>query len=140
MGTFLSVRALHEEGVPSKEVARRLGIDVRTVRAYLRKIEGGMTEPARVVVPRKLDRFAEVIEAKVLQGLTAVQIYQDPCREDEFAASYPTVQRRVQELRTGAPEVISLPRNARISCPFRRSATSSGTGVCTRCAMIVTSR
>jgi len=105
MGTFLSVRALHEEGVPNKEVARRLGIDVRTVRAYLRKIEGGMTEPARALAPRKLDRFAEVIEAKVLQGLTAVQIYQDLCREDEFDASYPTVQRRVRELRKGVPEV-----------------------------------
>ncbi|MBC7221247.1 IS21 family transposase [Candidatus Bipolaricaulota bacterium] len=105
MGTFLSVRALHDEGVPNKEVARRLGIDVRTVRAYLRKIEGGMTEPARAVVARKLDRFAEVIEAKVLQGLTAVQIYQDLCREDGFDASYPTVQRRVRTLRRGAPEV-----------------------------------
>jgi DNA-binding transcriptional MerR regulator len=41
--------------VPNKEVARRLGIDVRTVRAYLRKIEGGMIKPARAVVPRKLD-------------------------------------------------------------------------------------
>jgi len=59
MGTFLSVRALHEEGVPNKEVARRLGIDVRTVRAYLRKIEGGMPEPARAVVPRLLERLVE---------------------------------------------------------------------------------
>ncbi len=112
MGTFLSVRALHEEGVPNKEVARRLGIDVRTVRAYLRKIEGGMTEPVRAPLPRKLDRFAEVIEAKVLQGLTAVQIYQDLCREDEFDASYPTVQRRVRELRQDDPEVYCRMRYA----------------------------
>lgn len=112
MGTFLSVRALREEGVPNKEVARRLGIDVRTVRAYLRKIEGGMTEPARAVAPRKLDRFAEVIEAKVLQGLTAVQIWQDLCREEGFAASYPTVQRRVRELRHSDPEVYCRMRYA----------------------------
>lgn len=112
MGTFLSVRALHEEGVPNKEMARRLGIDVRTVRAYLRKIEGGMTEPVRARVPRKLDRFAEVIEAKVRQGLSAVQIYQDLCREEEFDASYPTVQRRVRELRGSTPEVYCRMRYA----------------------------
>lgn len=31
MSTFLSVRALHEARVPKKTIARRLGIDVRTV-------------------------------------------------------------------------------------------------------------
>ncbi len=112
MGTSLSVKALHEEGVPNKEVARRLGIDVRTVRAYLRKIEGGMTEPARAAVPRKLDRFAEVIESKVLQGLTAVQIHQDLCREDGFSASYPTVRRWVRDLRKDELEVYCRMRYA----------------------------
>jgi hypothetical protein len=32
LGTFLSVRVLHEEGMPKKAIACRLGIDVRTVR------------------------------------------------------------------------------------------------------------
>jgi DNA-binding NarL/FixJ family response regulator len=38
MSTFLSIRALHEEGVPKKAIARRLGIDRRTVREYIRRI------------------------------------------------------------------------------------------------------
>lgn len=105
MSTFLSVRALHEEGVPKKEIGRRLGIDVRTVRKYVRRIESGAKEPRRRRVPSKLDPFGELIEGKVRQGLTAVQIHQDLCREAGFDASYETVKRRVQKLRPRAPEV-----------------------------------
>lgn len=112
LGTFLSVRALHEEGMPKKAIARRLGIDVRTVRKHLRRIGEGAREPRRARVPRKLDRFAEVIEDKVLQGLTAMQIYQDLSREEDFDASYPTVQRRVRELRNIEPQVYCRMRYA----------------------------
>ena len=35
VSTFLAVRALHEEGVPKKAIARRLSIDVRTVRKHI---------------------------------------------------------------------------------------------------------
>lgn len=105
MGTFLSIRALHEEGMPKKAIARRLGIDVRTVRKHLQRVREGVQEPRRARVPRKLDPFAERIEAKVLQGLTAMQIYQDLHHEEGFDASYPTVQRKVRELRTREPQV-----------------------------------
>lgn len=79
MSTFLSVRALHEERVPKKMIARRLGIDVRTVRSHIRLIDRGASEPRRAAVSKKLDGFLEVIEAKTAQGLSAVQIYQDLC-------------------------------------------------------------
>ncbi len=55
MGLFLSIRALYEEGVAKKAIARRLGIDRRTVRKYLRRIEAGAVEPGRARVPSKLD-------------------------------------------------------------------------------------
>ena len=41
MSTFLSVRALLEEGVPKKTIARRLGIDPRTVRRYAGRLAAG---------------------------------------------------------------------------------------------------
>ena len=41
MSSFLTIRALHEEGTPKKTIARRLGLDVRTVRKYIRRIEAG---------------------------------------------------------------------------------------------------
>lgn len=106
MSTFLSVKALHEEGVPKKVMARQLGIDVRTVRKHVRRIEAGASEPRRAAVPRLLDPFEEELEAKLGQGLSAVQIYQDLCREvDGFPASYETVKRRVRALRREEPVV-----------------------------------
>ncbi|HKI84147.1 MAG TPA: IS21 family transposase, partial [Candidatus Krumholzibacteria bacterium] len=53
-----------------------------------------------------LDPLAETIEAKVGQGLSAVQIYQDLCREIEgFPDSYETVKRAVRALRHEDPVV-----------------------------------
>lgn len=55
MSSFLSVRALHEEGVPKKTIARRLGIDRRTVRKYINRIERGAADP--VIASAVLDRL-----------------------------------------------------------------------------------
>ncbi|MCC7012897.1 MAG: IS21 family transposase [Planctomycetes bacterium] len=105
MTMFLSVRALHEERVPKKTIARRLGVDVRTVRAYIRRIAHGASEPRRASVPKKLDRFVDRIEAKVGQGLSAVQIFQDLSEDPLFDACYDTVKRAVRKLRHDEPEV-----------------------------------
>jgi len=106
MSTFLAVRALRDQGVPKKEIARRLGIDRRTVRKYVRRIDRGETEPKRVLRgPAKLDPFRGVIEEKVASGLSAVQVFQDLGAREDFDASYPTVRRLVQRLRAVEPEV-----------------------------------
>ena len=105
MSSFLSVRALHEEGVPKKTIARRLGIDRRTVRKYINRIERGAAEPRRAAVSKKLDPFVQVIEQKVSQGLSGVQIYQDLCVLPGFGACYETVKRAVRTLKHVEPEV-----------------------------------
>jgi len=105
MGLFLSIRALHEEGLSKKAIGRRLGVDVRTVRKYLRRIESGATAPERARGPGKLERFEATVAAKVEQGLSAVQIYQDLCAEPGFSASYETVKRAVRTLRRSEPVV-----------------------------------
>ncbi len=99
MSTFLSVRALHEQGTAKKTIARRLGIDVRTVRKYVQRIDLGAREPRRARVPGKLDPFRERIDAMVQRGLSAVQIWQELRREPTFTTSYETVKRLVRELR-----------------------------------------
>lgn len=99
------IGALHEEGVANKAIARRLGVDVRTVRKYIARIERGAEGPRRTRVASKLDRFGAQIEAKVEQGLSAVQIYQDLCGQEGFGASYETVKRRVRGLRRTEPQV-----------------------------------
>jgi transposase len=104
MSTFLSVRALLEEGVPKKTIARRLGIDRRTVRRYAGCLASGPYEPRRARVPGKLDGQASRLEELARKGLTAVQIYQD-LRGEGVEVSYPTVRRVVRTLRRAEPEV-----------------------------------
>lgn len=105
MSLFLSIRALHEEGMSKKAIARRLDLDVRTVRKYIRRIAAGASEPTRTPPRRKLDDFDATIRDKVRQGLSAVQIYQDLAARGDFRASYETVKRRVRALRPQTPEV-----------------------------------
>ncbi len=40
MNQIKQVQQLSQDGVPKKEIARRTGISVKTVRKYLRKLEG----------------------------------------------------------------------------------------------------
>jgi transposase len=105
MSLFLSVRALHEEGVPKKRIARQLGLDRRTVRKYISRIARGANEPRRSRVASKLDPFLDAVASKVAQGLSAVQIYQDLCGTAGFDACYETVKRAVRTLRRTEPEV-----------------------------------
>ena len=106
MSTFLAVRARLEEGVPKKTIARRLGIDCRTVRKYARRIRAGAEAPRRASVATKLDALRERIEQKTRQGLSAVQIWQDLEQEvEDFDSSYSTVRRLVCALRDKQPEV-----------------------------------
>ena len=55
MSTFLTARALLEDGVPNETIARRLGIDRRTVRNYARRIRTGAEVRPRAPVATKLD-------------------------------------------------------------------------------------
>ena len=106
VSTFLSVRALLEEGVARKEIARRLGIDVRTVRKWCRRlVAGDATVPERERGPSKLDPYQPRIEEMVERGMSAVQIHAELSRLEGFAASYVTLRRLVRELRRLAPEV-----------------------------------
>jgi transposase len=105
MSMFLSVRALREEGVPKKTIARRLGVDRRTVRKYIKRIDAGEREPLRRSPPSKLEPVRALIESKVEQGLSAVQIYQDLCTRPGFDAGYDLVKLWVRKLRPKEPEV-----------------------------------
>jgi transposase len=105
MSMFLSIQALAERGMGKKKIARRLGLDVRTVRKYIRRIGLGDREPRRVPAPSKLDPLQPLVEQKIQEGLSATQIYQDLCLREDFDASYGTVQRLVRKLRTTEPEV-----------------------------------
>lgn len=105
MSTFQAIQALAEDGVPKKGIARRLGVDVRTVRKHLARIEEGEREPSRRSVASKLDRFRPMIESRVEQGFSATQIFQELSALADFEASYQTVRRLVRKLRPVSAEV-----------------------------------
>ena len=75
------------------------------MRKYINRIERGAAEPRRAAVSKKLDPFVQVIEQKVSQGLSGVQIYQDLCVLPGFGACYETVKRAVRTLKHVEPEV-----------------------------------
>jgi len=103
---YLAMKALLEERVPKKEIARRLGLDPRTVRKWARRVaaEGG-PQPRRALVPSTLDPFREQIAERVGRRWTAVQIYRELLAREGFSASYATVRRLARALRVVTPDV-----------------------------------
>lgn len=113
MSSFLSIKALLEEHVPLKEIARRLGRDVRTVRAWARRIRKGedlARRPARE--GNLLDPFRDRVGEMAGRGMTAVQIHGALVKLPDFAASYSSVRRLVRRLRQRQPEVFCRMRYA----------------------------
>ncbi|MDQ2865041.1 MAG: helix-turn-helix domain-containing protein [Candidatus Eremiobacteraeota bacterium] len=47
MTQFDTIRHWHEQGMSRREMARRLHVDVKTVRRQLRKMAAGATQPQR---------------------------------------------------------------------------------------------
>ncbi len=100
LSTFLTLRALHEEGVPKKTMARRLGLDVRTVRSWLKKIESGESSPKQAPRPSKLDAYRDQIEEMVERGCSAVQIHSHlVAANSSLDVSYESVKRLVRKVR-----------------------------------------
>ena len=103
MSTFLTIKALHEEGVAKKTIARRLGLDVRTVRSWISRIESGESEPKLRRRSGKLDAHVSVVQSMLERGCTAVQIHHHLKGLEDFDASYETVKRLVRRLKPRHP-------------------------------------
>jgi transposase len=87
-----AVRALFERGVSRKAIARELGLDVKTVRKWLRR---SLEPQRRRVRGRLLDRFAELLRARALEvGFNAAVLLRE-LREQGYMGSYATLRRYV---------------------------------------------
>jgi len=69
---YQTIQEWHGSGVGRREIARRLKIDVKTVRRYLRKIEAGILMPKRSSPVSKLDPFLDRITELAARVLMAV--------------------------------------------------------------------
>lgn len=121
----ITVQTLLERGTSHREIARRTGVDRKTIRRYARSANsptpatgsgsgGGQTPPPRppAPTPRVAPTVASSacephrawIEAQVSLGRNAVAIYQDLVEAHGFAQRYNSVKRFVARLRARAPE------------------------------------
>jgi transposase len=102
---FDTIRHWRSGGLSRREIARRLHVDVKTVRRNLAKIEAGATAPVRISPGSKLDPYRERIRERVEQGCTAWTIYVELRTNPEFDASYELVKKYVAALRYREPQV-----------------------------------
>ena len=96
---FDTIRHWQGRGLSRRQIARRLHVDVKTVRRNLRKMAAGATKPERTSPGSKLDPYQSRIEELLAQGRTAWSIYQELSAEAAFSASYELVKKCAALLR-----------------------------------------
>lgn len=94
-----AVQALFERGRSRKAIARELGLDVKTVRRWLRR---GFEPQRRRARGRLLDRFGAFLRARAAEvGFNAAVLLRE-VREQGYAGSYAALARYVAPLRAAA--------------------------------------
>jgi len=113
-----SILTLYENGWRKLRIARELGIDVKTVRSYIRQAEAAvdpdsLEEPTSLVSPpgnsgrpSQCEPHRERIEHWLETGLAAQRIYQDLVSEEGFEGGYDSVKRFVHRLKAAHPDRI----------------------------------
>jgi transposase len=96
---------LHRQGLSPTVIARRLGIDRKTVRKYIAR---GLEPPSYRKVPRRprgTDAFMAYLRERLAAypALTAVRLLRE-LRERGFVGGYSAVKRAVQEIRPDQPQ------------------------------------
>jgi transposase len=109
--------------MPTREIGRRLHVDVKTVRRCVRKIENGAAAPVRTSPGSKLDPFQERITELAATGRTAWRIYVELRENPAFTASYELVKKRVARprLRVQQPRIferLEHPAGAEVQIDF----------------------
>jgi transposase len=102
---FDTIRHWRSRGLSRREIARRLHVDVKTVRRNLAKIKNGATAPTRTSPGSKLDPYRERIKQRVEQGCTAWSIFTELRTDREFIVSYELVKKYVAAMRYREPRV-----------------------------------
>jgi transposase len=116
----ITIATLLERGTSQHEIARRTGVDRKTIRGYARKANSPMAIGAAVPadqippprppapVPKAAVSACEPhrawIEQQVALGRNAVAIYQGLVEQHEFAHRYNSVKRFVRALKRREPE------------------------------------
>ena len=121
-----SILTLHERGWSARRIARELGVHRETVGRELQrskpaKVTTGSepqaeSKPAKVTAGSRslCEPHRDVIEAAIMQGLSAKRIYQDLKADYGYKGGYESVKRFTHSLAAATP------------LPFRRIETAAG--------------
>jgi transposase len=105
---FEEALALFREGVPLREIARRLGMSRRTVRTWTRA--GSFPERARRRYFSHVDPFDDFLKRRWGEGCHSATRLTEELRALGFTGSYALVQRRVRAWRKKV-EMVAAPLN-----------------------------
>jgi len=155
----ITVETLLERGVGQHEIARRTGVDRKTIRSYERalsnspRVATGSTGAADQFPPPRppalesgesaaaasvsaCEPYRTWIEAQVALGRNAVSIYQDLVECHGFSHAYNSVKRFVARLKRRAPErfdVLEFPPGEEAQVDYGLGAlTKAASGKCRR--------
>ena len=122
----ITIETLLAKGVSQHDIARRTGVDRKTIRRYQSKspmatgsaVEDGENPPPRPpAAPKRASSACEShrswIEEQVGLGRNAVAIYQDLFEQHGFEHRYNSVTRFVRGLKARDPERFDVLRNPR---------------------------
>jgi transposase len=101
---FQTIALWHRQGMALREMARRLSVNIKTIRRIVGKIEAGAKQPRYKKRASKLACFEDRIAELVAAGRTAWSVHGELVGES-FSGSYDLVKRRVRELRARDPKV-----------------------------------
>ena len=109
LGELVMILDLHRQGLSVSAIARQLGVDRKTVRAYIAK---GLEPPVykrRAPRPGIVDHFETYLRERLAAypGLTAVRLWRE-LKERGFAGGYSVVRDRVRELRPSRPTAFEV--------------------------------
>ena len=104
LGELVMILDLHRQGLSPTAIARRLGIDRKTVRKYIARGLEPPTYRRQPRRPRGTDAFLTYLRERLAAypALTAVRLWRE-LRERGFTGGYTGVKRAVQELRPDQP-------------------------------------
>jgi transposase len=112
LGELVMILDLHRQGLSVSAIARRLGIDRKTVRRYIAR---GLEPPkysSRAPRPRVIDPFIGYLRERVATypGLTGRRLWRE-LKERGYVGGYTTVTDVLRELRPPARAVLVHPRD-----------------------------
>ena len=85
---YLEIQQLSRQGISKSEIGRRLGIDRKTVRKYLREMGGPPLVQKRPGWQSQVERFQEYLRKRLAKGCTNGKVLQREIQEQGYQGSY----------------------------------------------------